>query len=146
MIRRRPFAVRCFYCGEGFTSDDPRTIEHLLAKSRGGDDRISNLKAAHKSCNEAVGNLPVDIKRKLAGNMPRGKVPHWALDAAMPVWLHRLLHAADRDPSWASKMAARASDGEINHYAETGWDPLRSRRLSDRSPAPPPAPAAADER
>jgi 5-methylcytosine-specific restriction endonuclease McrA len=52
---------KCAYCG---ASDTPFEVEHILAKSRGGSDRVSNLALACHDCNQAKGNR--DIKEFLA--------------------------------------------------------------------------------
>ena len=49
----------CFYCG-GFMLKP--TIEHLIAKSLGGSDDLSNLVLAHEGCNNDMGDLPLNIK------------------------------------------------------------------------------------
>lgn len=54
----------CFYCG-GHLGDD-LTIEHLHERSRGGSDRIENLRLAHEDCNHKVQGLTVEEKLKLA--------------------------------------------------------------------------------
>lgn len=54
----------CFYCG-GHLGDD-LTIEHLHEKSRGGSDRIENLRLAHEYCNNQVQGLTVEEKLELA--------------------------------------------------------------------------------
>lgn len=48
--------MRCCWCGKGMQTTDPkawdyRTIEHLRPKSIGGKDDISNVRFAHKQCN-----------------------------------------------------------------------------------------------
>lgn len=48
------FGRKCAYChAEGI----PLEVEHYVAKSRGGSDRISNLTIACRDCNEEKGNL-----------------------------------------------------------------------------------------
>jgi len=47
------FARRCCYCG---ATDVPLEIEHIVPKSRGGSNRISNLCLACTPCNQAKGN------------------------------------------------------------------------------------------
>jgi len=44
---------KCAYCGE---SDIPLQIEHIIPRSRGGSDRVSNLAIACKSFNQKKGN------------------------------------------------------------------------------------------
>ncbi|MCL1472103.1 RNA-guided endonuclease IscB [Argonema antarcticum] len=64
---------KCAYCGGENT---PLQIEHILAKSKGGTDRVSNLALACHTCNQKKGNEPIEkflskkpdiLKRILAG-------------------------------------------------------------------------------
>ena len=47
------FGRQCVYCGK---TDVPLQIEHLVPKSRGGTNRVSNLATACLPCNDAKGN------------------------------------------------------------------------------------------
>ena len=47
------FGRKCAYCGK---TDIPLEIEHIIPKSRGGTNRISNLTIACHDCNEAKGS------------------------------------------------------------------------------------------
>lgn len=47
---------RCFYC-HAPTSDDDRSVEHLVSVAHGGPNHISNLVLAHRACNERAGHL-----------------------------------------------------------------------------------------
>ena len=47
------FNRKCAYCGK---KDVPLEIEHIIPKSRGGSDRVSNLTIACHECNQAKGN------------------------------------------------------------------------------------------
>jgi 5-methylcytosine-specific restriction endonuclease McrA len=51
------FGRKCVYCGE---KDVPLEIEHILPKSRGGSDRVSNLTLACQPCNQKKGNQTAD--------------------------------------------------------------------------------------
>ncbi len=44
---------RCAYCGE---TDLPLQVEHIVPKSRGGTDQVSNLTLACRKCNQTKGN------------------------------------------------------------------------------------------
>ena len=46
------FGNRCWYCGDGLLGKE-RHVDHILAKSRGGEDSIDNLALACKRCNMA---------------------------------------------------------------------------------------------
>ena len=50
----RAGAATCFYCGVGFTESGPdhRTVDHRVARSRGGTDGLSNLVFACYACNQ----------------------------------------------------------------------------------------------
>lgn len=48
---------KCAYCR---AENVPLEIEHTIARSRGGSDRISNLTLACESCNDEKGNLSID--------------------------------------------------------------------------------------
>ena len=47
------FNRRCAYCGK---KGVPLEIEHIIPKSRGGSDRVSNLTIACHECNQSKGN------------------------------------------------------------------------------------------
>lgn len=47
----------CAYCG---LENTPLEIEHILAKSRGGPNRVSNLTLTCRCCNEAKGNQLIE--------------------------------------------------------------------------------------
>lgn len=50
----------CHLCGaRGAT-----TADHVIPRSRGGDDSLDNLRPAHASCNSSRGNLSLDEWRK----------------------------------------------------------------------------------
>lgn len=50
------FQRQCCYCDK---KDTPLQIEHIVPKSRGGSDRVSNLCLACETCNTAKGNRDV---------------------------------------------------------------------------------------
>jgi len=47
------FGCTCAYCG---AKDTPLQIEHIIPRSRGGSDRVSNLTIACINCNQRKGN------------------------------------------------------------------------------------------
>lgn len=55
--------VDCFYCGKE-TDDQTRSLEHILSVADGGNNDPANLAIACKSCNLAVGNMPIIEKIK----------------------------------------------------------------------------------
>ena len=48
----------CAYCGG---KDRPLEVEHIVAKSNGGSNRVSNLTLACTPCNQAKGSQPVEV-------------------------------------------------------------------------------------
>jgi 5-methylcytosine-specific restriction endonuclease McrA len=51
------FGRHCVYCG---AVDVPLNLDHVVPRSRGGSNRVSNLVPACIRCNEAKGNRPVE--------------------------------------------------------------------------------------
>ncbi|MCP4106420.1 MAG: HNH endonuclease [Desulfobacteraceae bacterium] len=54
---------KCAYCGK---SAVPLEVEHIIPKSEGGSDRVSNLTLACKKCNQRKGNRNIEdfLKKK----------------------------------------------------------------------------------
>jgi len=48
----------CAYCG---AKEVPLEVEHVRARSKGGSNRVSNLVPSCRPCNEAKGNMPVEV-------------------------------------------------------------------------------------
>jgi 5-methylcytosine-specific restriction endonuclease McrA len=48
----------CAYCG---TKEVPLEVEHIVARSKGGSNRVSNLTLACHDCNQDKGNLPIEV-------------------------------------------------------------------------------------
>ena len=48
---------RCAYCG---TENVPLEVDHIVPRSRGGSDRVSNLTLACHNCNQKKSNRPVE--------------------------------------------------------------------------------------
>lgn len=63
----------CAYCG---TQDTPLEVEHIVPRSQGGTDRVSNLALACRECNQSKGNLSLEaffasdrgLKKRLKAN------------------------------------------------------------------------------
>lgn len=55
LFRRHAGKVPCFVCGE-HVPKDKATAEHIVPKSKGGTDDVSNLSISHAKCNQARGN------------------------------------------------------------------------------------------
>ena len=48
-------AGNCAICGQPRRPGDPFEADHIVAIRDGGNDQISNLRAAHRSCNRRRG-------------------------------------------------------------------------------------------
>lgn len=45
--------THCHWCGKAFANISEATVEHLVPRSRGGSDRMDNLRLACEPCNRA---------------------------------------------------------------------------------------------
>jgi 5-methylcytosine-specific restriction endonuclease McrA len=48
-------ATTCWICGGTFTTANPPTADHVIPVASGGTSLLSNLRAAHLSCNSRRG-------------------------------------------------------------------------------------------
>lgn len=86
----------CAYCG---AENTPLEIEHIVARSNGGSDRVSNLTLACRPCNQRKGNQPVEVFLKgkpelLARIKAKARAPlrdAAAVNATRNALLHTLL-------------------------------------------------------
>lgn len=62
--KRRP----CTYCGRKLTTETA-TVDHVLAFSRGGYERRSNLTIACRECNSRKGSMSREDFLKLLGKL-----------------------------------------------------------------------------
>ena len=68
---------KCAYCGD---SGVPLQVEHILARSRRGTNRVSNLTLACEGCNNAKDNLSIEVflakdPKRLAKILAQAKAP-----------------------------------------------------------------------
>ncbi len=105
----------CMYCDR---RDVPLQVEHVLARSRGGSDRVSNLGLACEPCNQAKGSRPVaefvTDPVRLARILARLKAP--LRDAAMMNATRFALH----DALVATELPVETSTG-----GRTKWNRTR---------------------
>lgn len=86
---------RCAYCG---AKDVPLEVDHIVPRSHGGSNRVSNLTLACHACNQKKGNQPVKefLHRKpevLKKVLAQAKTPLWdaaAVNTTRWVLLERL--------------------------------------------------------
>jgi 5-methylcytosine-specific restriction endonuclease McrA len=55
LFKKHAGTVPCFVCGKHVPKKDA-TAEHIIPRSRGGTDDVSNLHISHAKCNSARGN------------------------------------------------------------------------------------------
>lgn len=55
----------CFYCRAEFTEERLPTVEHLVSRTHGGPDHISNKFLACRPCNERAGHLSAPEKIRM---------------------------------------------------------------------------------
>lgn len=56
----RTGTLLCGLCGYGIATVDEITVDHILPKSKGGPNHVTNLQPAHKVCNERKSNRELD--------------------------------------------------------------------------------------
>lgn len=66
----------CFFCGIPTYAGENQTIEHFLPVADGGNNNLKNLCIACKSCNLAVGNMPIVDKIKFIFDKIREELKH----------------------------------------------------------------------
>lgn len=73
--------ICCWYCG--CFVDDEGTIEHLIPRSDGGLNVMSNLVLAHQTCNQRAGALHLSGKIELRTSMraAQAEMPPWEMAA-----------------------------------------------------------------
>lgn len=54
----------CQICQRPFTETDPPTIDHIIERSRGGSNRLENLRLTHRKCNDFRSNKPGVLAKK----------------------------------------------------------------------------------
>ena len=78
--RNRAEGTTCFYCGVVFqgVGREARTVDHRLAKSRGGHDGLANVVFACRACNDRKADsleedfLGSDWLRRRRGGLDEG--------------------------------------------------------------------------
>ncbi len=71
--RKRPhliekYGMKCFWCGTSLTPETI-TIDHYIPLSRGGSNKIKNLRLACRRCNQNRGNA---LPREAEGQRSKG--------------------------------------------------------------------------
>ncbi|NJL66651.1 MAG: HNH endonuclease [Richelia sp. RM2_1_2] len=113
----------CTYCGK---KDVPLQIEHIVPKSKGGSNRVSNLCLACEECNQKKGNKPVEefLKNKLEKlKKIKSKMKTPLKDAAA-------VNASRNKLAWIcefiiSGITGKRSDCEVGTGAQTKYNRTR---------------------
>jgi len=91
----------CFYCGEPFGDGRPRTKEHLVGRTHGGPDHISNLFLSCEPCNVEAGHLSAPEKIRLRDRKRRGRGSLLLADLRPHV---EALAVTDDDPAYKALL------------------------------------------
>lgn len=54
------YGGKCYLCHESFKSKKEITLDHLIARSKGGQDAIENMRLAHERCNKEKKNMSLE--------------------------------------------------------------------------------------
>ena len=104
----------CFYCGDPFTDALPPTKEHLVPRTSGGPDHISNLFLACEPCNAQVGHAPAAEKIRFRDRKRRGAGTLLLIELRPHV---EALSVSDDDPEFKALLGRL--DKIIHHNKET---------------------------
>ena len=96
----------CFFCAEPMPPWDV-TIEHLVAKNKGGPDHTDNLVLAHEACNQRVGSMPLIRKIKIYHESRKKK------EGAHGSSLPSIRHADGHEPEAGLHPAPPVPGGEV---------------------------------
>ena len=50
----------CFYCGQSFSTERPKQLDHKISRARGGTNEIDNISIACASCNHSKSGSSID--------------------------------------------------------------------------------------
>ncbi len=97
---------RCAYCGATPITNNSLTIDHVRAKSRGGQDCTSNVIPACRSCNQEKASLEwvawfrlqpfysIVAEWRIREWLRTGEVPAFDSDEETAVWFNSILSEA----------------------------------------------------
>lgn len=91
----------CFYCGEPFGDARLRTKEHLVGRTHGGPEHISNLFLSCEPCNVEAGHLSAPEKIRLRDRKRRGRGSLLLADLRPHV---EALAVTDSDPAYKALL------------------------------------------
>ncbi|BBI73681.2 hypothetical protein HAALTHF_31920n [Vreelandella aquamarina] len=120
----------CAYCG---TADTPLEIEHVIPRSRGGSNRVSNLTLSCHPCNQSKDALSL--------------VDFFATDKGLKKRLKANGHTANARPSVCSASSSNRCAMPARSMPRAGRCLMRSKRLACRwlsAPAVAPSTTASD--
>lgn len=63
----------CFFCLQPVTDEDV-TVEHLVARGKGGPNHPDNLALAHDACNKKADNMTLMQKIRIRVEMEKAKI------------------------------------------------------------------------
>src|SRR3954470_12370213 len=100
---------RCQYCGDKKAASE-LTLDHILPRSRGGDNSPVNIVTACVACNNRKGNrTPAEAR-----------MPLLTSQSALRVKLERvvLCHYAEARPQWRKYLFLSTEEGELAQQIE----------------------------
>jgi hypothetical protein len=102
------WGINCFFCHEP-TTDDDRTIEHLIPRSRRGGNGVKNLRLAHRHCNKLAGTSKIEVKHWIRSRLASTGRNGWGkINSDVK---RRRLMGEERDKEEASSERAMKSWG-----------------------------------
>ena len=86
----------CSLCGEEFSTTKGISIDHVIPRSRGGEDQLENFQLAHRGCNSGKGNETSKYGRRVGPNalVRAGIIPAGLYSRTAE---YRVLYAAARE-------------------------------------------------
>ena len=103
---KEAWSNRCAYCGATPIENNSLTIDHVRAKSRGGQDCTSNVIPACRSCNQEKASLEwvawfrlqpfynIAAEWRIREWLRTGKVPSFESDEETVLWFDNVLNEA----------------------------------------------------
>lgn len=135
---------KCAYCGK---KDLPLEIEHIVPKSLGGSNRVSNLTLSCKECNQAKGNRTAEefgfpriqkqAKKDLKGaafmNTVRWKIVNhlkclWTYGYVTKYW--RIKHGLEKSHVNDAYIIAGGNSQKLSNIYHKVSDSVSCRKLS----------------
>lgn len=60
---KQEYGYLCHLCLKEIVREDEYSADHVIPRSKGGDNSIENLRPAHRHCNSARQDRPIEMYR-----------------------------------------------------------------------------------